>query len=130
MLFIYVIIISMVNLTSFTLKLIGIVSMLLDHIGKVFLPDQIWLQCLGRLAFPIFAFGVAEGYLHTRNVKKYAIRLTIFAIISQAPYALFRIAAGNDPTNLNILFTLLLGLIAIYVYDKLPIKGLGLILAL
>ena len=117
-------------MNSFVLKMIGIVTMLCDHIGKVFLTEEVWLQCVGRLAYPIFAFGVAQGYLHTRNVKKYAVRLGIFAVASQVPYTLFMIAGDGDPNRLNVIFTLLLGLMAVYLCDRVSQKWLGVGLAL
>ena len=55
------------------LKLIAIVSMLLDHVGKIFFPKILILQIIGRLAFPIFAFFIAEGFYYTRNKLKYFI---------------------------------------------------------
>ena len=119
-------------MNSFTLKLIGILSMLCDHVGKAFFPSQPWLQFIGRFAFPIFAFEIAQGYLHTKNFNKYAIRLTIFAIISQIPYSFFITTHGGDYTKLNVIFTLLLGLMAIYLYDTIQNKWLsiGLILSI
>lgn len=83
-----------------------------------------FMNYLGRLSFPIFAFGISEGYKHTKDLKKYFVRLFIFAIISQIPYMLFL----NNLTNtfsLNILFTLILGLFAITAYEKSNNKYLG-----
>lgn len=74
---------------------------------------------IGRLAAPIFMFCIANGYMHTSNVKKYITRITIFALISQIPYNLF-----FGYRCLNILFTLALGLIAIYAFDKLKQKNI------
>lgn len=87
--------------------------MTIDHTGRFFFPEATWMIAIGRLAFPIFAWGIANGYQHTRNIKKYAVRLFIFAIISQIPYSLGFSELGRSPYELNILFTLLLGLTAI-----------------
>ena len=106
-------------MSSFTLKLIGITSMLADHIGKVFFPEQQWLTLIGRLAFPIFAFGIAEGYLHTHDINKYFKRLAIFALIS-----------ANYWQSTNVIFTLLLGLAAIFFFDRLPNKVIGFLITL
>lgn len=67
------------GLTSFDLKIIGIVLMVLDHIHQMFLPmgAPIWLNMLGRLVLPIFLFLLAEGYHYTHDVKRYMLRLLL-----------------------------------------------------
>ena len=55
-----------------TLRVLALVFMLLDHMWATVVPGNLWLTCLGRLAFPIFAFMTAEGFHHTKNIKKYA----------------------------------------------------------
>ena len=70
------------------LKLIAAALMLTDHVGSILLPQVLILRCMGRLAFPMFAFFIAEGYAHTSNLKKYLLRLFIAAVISHVPYAL------------------------------------------
>jgi hypothetical protein len=111
------------SVNSFALKMIAIIGMTADHIGTVFdaqLP--LWLRCLlflpGGMTFPIMAFLLTEGYRHTSDVKKYGIRLLIFAIISFIP---FRWALGG---MFNVLFTLLLGLIVIYFHDRIETRVL------
>lgn len=74
-------------------------------------------EYFGRISYPLFAFLLVEGYIHTSNLKKYYKRLIIFAIISQIPFMLFRTLVGEFKM-LNIMFTLLLGLLAITAYDK------------
>ncbi|MCK5757900.1 MAG: hypothetical protein KAH14_02320 [Clostridiales bacterium] len=101
---------------SFQLKLIAACAMLIDHTAHIFFPTDIYLRCIGRLAFPIFAFMVAIGYSKTRNVKKYIIRMFIFALIAQIPYVYMLGDFKNIP--FNVIFTLLFGLISIYVIDK------------
>lgn len=90
------------------LKLIAIISMVIDHIGYIFFPQFTILRIIGRIAFPIFAFQIAKGYIHTSNRKKYMVRLWMFALISQIPYTLL-----FETINLNILFTLLLSVLLI-----------------
>lgn len=101
---------------SFQLKLIAACAMLIDHTAHIFFPYDIYLRCIGRLAFPIFAFMVAIGYSKTRNVKKYIVRMFIFALIAQIPYVYLIGDFKNIP--FNVIFTLLFGLISIYVIDK------------
>ena len=73
-------------MSSFVLKIIAIISMFLDHLSYSIYGHFSWLNYLGRLAFPIFAFQITEGYSHTKDLKKYFLRLGIFALISQIPY--------------------------------------------
>ena len=116
---------------AFVLKIIAIVSMVFDHSGYlIFNGDTSYFNYIGRLAFPIFAFQIAEGYIHTKNFKKYAIRLGIFALISQIPFWLFTHYVVGEGFTLNVLFTLLLGLLAIYAYDKSPNKFLGILMSI
>lgn len=113
-------------MTSFVLKIIAVIAMIFDHLGYVLFDKFSFMNYIGRLAFPIFAFSITEGYIHTRNLKKYFIRLLIFALISQIPYILF-INVFTNIFTLNILFTLVLGLFTITVYDKSKNKLLGLL---
>ena len=103
-------------MSSFILKIIAIISMTCDHFSYVIYKKFTNLNYIGRLAFPIFAFQISEGYEHTKNLKKYFLRLFMFAIISQIPFMLFksRVTTGF---SLNVFFTLLLGLLAITIYD-------------
>ncbi len=100
-------------MTVFHIKIIAIFSMLIDHIGLFLFPEVFFLRIIGRLAFPLFAWLIANGALHTSNIKAYLARLFGFALISQIPYVL--ISRTNDPffSGLNIFFTLFLGLMAI-----------------
>ena len=71
-----------------TLKLVAILSMLTDHIGLFFFPQIEIFRVVGRIAFPLFAFGVAVGCYYTKNIKKYTIRLLVFALFSTIPHYL------------------------------------------
>lgn len=111
-------------MTNFHLKILAITMMLIDHIGWAFFPQQKIFMVIGRLAFPIFAFFIAEGFNRTRNVKRYMFRLFIIAVVSQSPFLLFgRGVFGAVFTGLNTVFNLLMGLVAIYLYDKSKWKG-------
>lgn len=119
-------------MSIFTFKLIACLTMVLDHV-KYAIPETRNFVTIyfGRMAFPLFAFLLGEGYAHTSNLKKYYKRFIIFALISQIPFMLFRSLVGQWQM-LNILFTLLLSLVAITIFDKLgkryaislPIVGL------
>lgn len=91
--------------------------MLCDHAGYAFLGSFSFFNLIGRIAFPIFAFQIVQGYIHTSNLKKYALRLLIFACISQIPFMLFLSTFSNN-LYLNIFFTLFLGVICLYGFDK------------
>jgi len=112
-------------MTSFILKIIAIISMFLDHLSYSIYGHFSWLNYLGRIAFPIFAFQITEGYNNTKNLKKYFLRIGIFAILSQIPFFLFT-KTFTDTFTLNIFFTLLAGLFSITIYDKFKNKFLGL----
>lgn len=105
-------------MTSFILKIIAMVTMFCDHFGYAFAGHFSFFNYIGRIAFPIFAFQISEGFIHTKNLKKYFIRLLLFAMISQIPFQLFlQKFIPNSSTCLNIFFTLSLGLLSIIVYD-------------
>ncbi len=91
--------------------------MLIDHFGDAYFKQFSLMNLIGRISFPIFAFQISEGYLHTKNLKKYFLRLFLFALISQVPFMLFY-SIYTDSFTLNIFFTLLIGLLAIFLYDK------------
>lgn len=116
-------------MSSFVLKIIAIISMLFDHTGYIIFHQFSFMNYIGRLSFPLFAFQITEGYLHTKNLKKYLLRLFLFAIISQIPYMLF-LNTFNDSFHLNILFTFILGLLAITCYEKVKNKYLGFFLVI
>lgn len=105
-------------MTSFALKIIAMITMLIDHSGDAYFKRNTAMNFIGRIAFPIFAFQITEGYTHTKNLKKYFLRLFIFALLSQIPFWLFESTFTSNFT-LNIFFTLFFGLLAIFCYDKL-----------
>lgn len=117
-------------MSSFILKIIAIISMMFDHVGYIIFGKFSFMNYIGRLSFPIFAFGISEGYKNTKNLKKYLLRLFVFAIISQIPYILFLNAIDSTNFTFNIFFTLILGLLSITIYDKIDNKYLGILIVI
>ncbi|MBO5246131.1 MAG: hypothetical protein J6B28_02600 [Eubacterium sp.] len=107
-----------ISLSTFDLKCIALLTMLIDHIGLFLFPGEIWMRYIGRLSFPIFAFLIVEGYVHTRNVKKYMVRLGLFAVISEIPYDLVRTHQLIDWNTQNVFFTLFLGLACVAIWNS------------
>ena len=106
------------GLTSNQLRGLALFFMLLDHMWATIVSGQLWMTCVGRLAFPIFAFLISEGYAHTRDVKAYAKRLFWFGVISEVPFNLMIMSSPVFPFHQNVMFTLLLGLLAIHCWEK------------
>lgn len=108
------------NLNALNLKLIAITAMLIDHIAWRFVPSAsaagIVMHFIGRITGPVMFYLAVEGYHHTRNFRRYMLRLGIFAVISQFPFALYNAGGSFAMVNLlrrNVIFTILLGLFAI-----------------
>ena len=100
------------------LRLLALGLMLLDHLWAAIVPGNDWMTMLGRLAFPIFAFQIAEGYYHTSNYKRYVRRLLIFALVSEIPFNLLLASSVMYPFHQNVMFTLLLGLVGVRAMDR------------
>lgn len=121
------------GLTGSALKWIAIITMLIDHTAVALIengvltletaaevPGKNWniiywliiywiMRLIGRLGFPIFCFLLVEGFCHTRNVKKYMLRLAVFALISEVPFDLACFKSIFYPNYQNVFFTLLIG---------------------
>ncbi len=110
------------SLDTDLLKLIAIVSMLIDHIGGAFFPEVGMFRWIGRLAFPIFCYCLSVGLLYTRDIRRYLGRLTIFALVSQPFYVLafhpYDWMVERNWANWNIFFTLFLSLLAMYGFKE------------
>ena len=90
-------------MSSYVLKIIGVITMLIDHTGDAIVGHFSYLNLIGRIAFPIFAYQAVLGYMHTKDLKKHLYKLFIFALISQAPFALF-MSLFTSTFYLNIFF--------------------------
>lgn len=106
------------KLNSFQLKWIAIVTMLIDHVGALLFPYEMGFRIVGRIAFPIFCFLIAEGFFHTGDVKRYMLRLFIFALISEIPYDLAFNGEIWYPDRQNVFFTLFFGVLLMHLLEK------------
>lgn len=116
-------------MNSAVLKYIAVIAMLIDHIGAFVLEDMyginstiyILSRSIGRIAFPIFAFLLVEGFKKTKNRKKYFINLLIFALLSEIPFDLANKGSLMDFNQQNIFFTLLTNLAMLCVIEGIKI---------
>ncbi len=100
------------GLTNNQLKIIAMLSMLIDHIGMILFPQIKLFRIIGRIAFPIFAYMIDEGCTYTRNKLKYICSLASFGIICQAIFFL-----GTGSMYMNVLITFTLSVICIFSID-------------
>ena len=106
-----------IEISAAALRIIAMTFMLMDHLWATLLPAQDWLTCIGRIAFPVFAFMTVEGYFHTHNLKKYMLRLLLFVLISEIPFDLMYGGTWFYPIHQNVIWTLLMGLLGIHLME-------------
>lgn len=104
--------------TSASLHLIAMACMLCDHLWVTIVPGNEWLTCIGRIAFPIFAFLIVEGFHHTRNLRNYVLRLLAAAIASEIPFNLMAAGSFLYPFHQNVLWTFLIAIGMMYANEK------------
>lgn len=121
-------------MTVFVLKIIAYITMLVDHLTLVFVPEtlasgepNIWYligRTLGRPAFIIFAFLIVEGYFHTRDKFKYARNLLILAFASELPFDLVNFGTMTNDYMVfqNVMWTLLLGYLTVWLVDNIKLR--------
>lgn len=95
------------GLSGNQLKILAMLFMTLDHVGMLLLPGAVWLRLVGRLAFPIYAFLIAEGCRYTRSKGRYLLSLLAVAALCQA-VELFR---GSLYQCVLVTFSLSVGII-------------------
>ncbi len=100
-----------------TLKLIAMISMVFDHIGDLFYPGVMWPRMIGRIAMPIFAFFIAEGFAHTRDRKQYLLRIALFALVSEIPFDL-AFSGSIGFSHQNIMLTFFISILALMLFDR------------
>ena len=105
-------------MSAFTLKLIAIITMIIDHVGYVLFREYEIFRIIGRISFPIFCFLLVEGYYHTRNVYKYLARLLLFAIISEPIFDRLFYGEWIYLKGGNVFITLSVGLIFMIISGK------------
>ena len=107
------------RLSGSALKVVAMLSMVVDHAAFFLLEDGTPLyeamRCVGRIAFPVFAFLIAEGFRHTRSRRLYFFSLLFFAAVSELPWYLL----GGMSCTHNVMFTLALGVLALAAFEKL-----------
>ena len=111
------------DLSAAALHILAMALMLCDHLWATLLPAQEWLTCVGRLAFPMFAFMAVEGYFHTHSFKRYALRMLVFALLSEIPFDLMYGGTWFYPVHQNVIWTLLIGLLGIRAMEAVREKG-------
>ena len=117
-------------LSSFVLRLIALVCMCVDHAGLALFPSAGAFRCVGRLAFPLYCFLLAQGFAHTRDIRAYARRLLLLACVSEVPFDLLIFGRVSSAMEQNVIFSLLLGLMALYAAKALAKRPLPCALAI
>lgn len=95
------------------MQLIAMLTMLIDHIGLLFFPDQMLWRVVGRIAFPLYAYALVRGYVHTSSYPKYVFRLFCIAALSQIPYQL-----AFDTNRLNVVASLFVAVLVLRLLSK------------
>ncbi|MBC8079516.1 MAG: conjugal transfer protein TraX [Gorillibacterium sp.] len=108
------------------MQLLAMITMLIDHAGYMFFPELKVLRWIGRIAMPLYAYGIAMGYLKTTNLKRYIQRLVIIAALSQIPYTL-----AFHTWTINIVGTFIFSLGVLWTIKQIPpVVGKLIILAI
>lgn len=106
------------GISSSSLHIIAMALMFCDHLCMTLLGNQIWLHYIGRIAYPIFAFMLVEGFRHTSNLNKYLGRMFCFALISEIPFDLMCGGIWFFPTQQNVMFTFLISMLLMLLMEQ------------
>lgn len=117
-------------LNAYQLKLLAFGFMVVDHVGRLFFPQAHFMVALGRLSFPLFAYLIATGEQHTKNLKNYLLRLVFLGILTQPFYNQYSRLISQQKPPLNILFGLALGVATIRVMKaiKNPLQKVSIVM--
>ena len=107
------------QINALTLHVFAMLCMLLDHAWATVVSGNQWMNFVGRIAFPIFAFIAVEGYFHTRNFRAYLKRLLVLALLSEIPFNLMNSGSLIDPFHQNVIWTFLIALVCVSRMDRL-----------
>lgn len=117
-------------MSASALKWLALLTMAADHLGMMFFPEQTWIRIVGRVSFPLFAFLLAQGFIHTRSRLRYGLRLALFALLSEVPYDLALYGSLVDWRRQSIMTELLLGFLALVFLERVRKRPLCLLGAL
>jgi hypothetical protein len=110
------------DISASALHILAMAFMLMDHMWATVFPAQGWLTCVGRIAYPIFAFMIVEGYFHTHSFRRYLLRMLVFAVISEVPFDLMYDGSIFYPFHQNVLWTFLIALLCIRLMERIREK--------
>lgn len=100
------------------MQILAMLTMLADHVGLIFFPSQTWLRVIGRLALPLYVFFLLQGMAHTRDWRRYALRLALVGLVAQWPFEL-TVGAVTGAQHWNAAWALLVCLLALRALDTL-----------
>lgn len=111
------------GLSADWLKVIAMVTMLIDHAGVVLFPGDMGWRLIGRIAFPIYVWLLVMGFAHTSSLRKYLLRMGVFALLSEVPFDLATAGTAVSWGWQNVYWTLGAGLLMLAVIERIRGKG-------
>ncbi len=105
------------GVSSAALHIMAMLFMLLDHMWATVLAYD-WMTCVGRIAFPIFAFMIVEGFYLTQDLSRYALRMLLFAVVSEIPFNLMYGGQLVYPMHQNVMWTFLLSIGGLWIMEN------------